>query len=32
MDQNVADALVKEIMLDFARITGLEPVNAHAKR
>jgi len=32
MNRNVSDALVKEIMLDFARITGLEPVGANPKR
>lgn len=32
MDRNVGYALVREIMLDFARITGLEPVSAHPKR
>ena len=32
MDQNVSEALVQEIMMDFARITGLEPVSEHPKR
>ena len=32
MNGNVSDALVQEIMLDFARITGLEPVSVHPKR
>lgn len=32
MDRDVAKALVRDIMLDFARITGLEPVSSHPKR
>lgn len=32
MNQNSNNELVKEIMLEFARITGLEPVSDHPKR
>ncbi|MFB3766453.1 MAG: hypothetical protein ACE14P_14560 [Methanotrichaceae archaeon] len=32
MDEKVDETLVREIMKDFARLTGLEPVSAHPKR
>jgi len=32
MDRNAASALVQEIMLDFASLTGLTPVDAHPRR
>ena len=31
MNRNVTDKLVQEIMLDFARLTGLAPVDAHPR-
>ncbi len=32
MNRNVTDKLVQEIMLDFARLTGLAPADAHPRR
>jgi hypothetical protein len=32
MNQNATDELVQEIMLDFARLTGLEPATDHPQR
>jgi len=32
MNQNANIAIVKELMLDFARLTGLEPASAHPRR
>ena len=32
MNLNVTDKLVHELMMDFARITGLDPANAHPRR